>query len=193
MAFFAEQSPLTPPPGRRRKEKIAKLEKAQSSQATEQQREIQWLRAQNVRVRQENDALRAQLFGPAAWHYGAEQQQQAPARRTNAALAASANSIMESMAAGAHRPGADMLPLTQLALTSSILPGAMQTFANNFAPDAAPQQQRAQGGAQFGEAALTIPAAGPAVAASGASSRAGTQQPGNGDAASRRASAERPK
>lgn len=117
---------------------MAKLEQAQSSQATEQVQEIQFLRTQNAQLRLENEGLKTTLkthvYGN-AWQYN-ENLSLPPvvpsSHHQTASHASSASRIMETMANDNSMQdtfGApNILPMNQLAITSSMLPGAMHAF-----------------------------------------------------------------
>lgn len=119
---------------------MSKLEESQSITVTEQAVEIQFLRKQNDDLRLQNENLMARLFG-IGWQSNANLALPpvvpSSSRRQRSSVASSASSIMESMTndgsiMDALGTGSDMLPVNQLAMTSSMLPSAMQAFAGTM-------------------------------------------------------------
>ncbi|OBT83111.1 hypothetical protein VE02_09061 [Pseudogymnoascus sp. 03VT05] len=127
---------------RRRKDRMTKLEQTQSVTVTQQSSEIFHLRRENDDLRAQNEILKAQLYG-SGW-YSNEGMAVLPAvpssssRRHNPSTASSAPGILESMTSDGTMMevlGApNILPANQLAMTSSMLPSAMQAFAGTMPP-----------------------------------------------------------
>ncbi|KFY30273.1 hypothetical protein V494_08204 [Pseudogymnoascus sp. VKM F-4513 (FW-928)] len=118
---------------RRRKDKMTKLEESQSITVAEQGQEIYHLRRQNDELRAQNEIFKTQLFGN-GWQNipGMTTPPPVPSRRQPSSIG-SASSILESMTNDGTMmdtlSSANMLPANQLAITSSMLPSAVQAFA----------------------------------------------------------------
>lgn len=116
---------------------MTKLEESQSITVTEQGQEINFLRRQNSDLRTQNEVLKTQLFGnnwQANPHVAVPPVVQSSRRHTS--VASSASSILESMTNDGSIMDAlgspNMLPANQLAITSSMLPSAVQAFAGTM-------------------------------------------------------------
>ncbi|OBT64611.1 hypothetical protein VE03_06358 [Pseudogymnoascus sp. 23342-1-I1] len=121
---------------RRRKERMTKLEESQSVTVTEQGQEIQYLRRQNYELRANNELLRAQIYGN-NMQGNANMALPPVVPSSRRQTGSSASSIMETMANDGAMMDAlgmapDMLPAHHLAITSSMLPGAIQAFAGTI-------------------------------------------------------------
>ncbi|OBT51932.1 hypothetical protein VE04_08943 [Pseudogymnoascus sp. 24MN13] len=105
---------------RRRKDRMTKLEQTQSVTVTEQNNEIFHLRRQNQDLRAQNEMLRAQVF--------ALRLRLGPQRRHGRILESmtSDSSMIEVLGTP------NILPASQLAMTSSMLPSAMNAFAGTM-------------------------------------------------------------
>lgn len=122
---------------RRRKEHLRNLEQAQKEQNSEQSEEIERLRYQNDELKRENEALRAQIFGPSSSSHGMLSTQMAglPLGDDGRQYSLSPSISAASMSATGSPPatiGSDMMPMAALSLTSS-----MQAYAD---PCALPPQ-----------------------------------------------------
>ncbi|KFY25851.1 hypothetical protein V493_04415 [Pseudogymnoascus sp. VKM F-4281 (FW-2241)] len=122
---------------RRRKDRMTKLEESQSVTVTEQGNEIYYLRRQNEELRAQNELFKAQLFGN-SWQGNANMAlppvvPSSSSRHQSTSICSSASSILESMSNDGSIMNAlgtpNMLPVNQLAMTSSMLPSAVQAFA----------------------------------------------------------------
>ncbi|RDL41987.1 Uncharacterized protein BP5553_01966 [Venustampulla echinocandica] len=126
---------------RRRKDHLKNLEQAQREQNSVQSEEIERLRYQNDELRRENEGLRTQLYGHSA-------------PPSHALLAAPINVSGEGRAyslspsvSGASLPGtasppaslaSDMMPLSSLSLTSSMLVPSMSAYTDHSAMSSQP-------------------------------------------------------
>ncbi|KFY78508.1 hypothetical protein V499_02353 [Pseudogymnoascus sp. VKM F-103] len=129
---------------RRRKDRMTKLEQTQSVTVTEQNNEIFHLRRQNQDLRAQNEMLRAQVFASGSgWHPNEGMagpptvpSSLSPSRRHKASIDSSASSILESMTSDGSMMEVlgtpNILPANQLAMTSSMLPSAMNAFAGTM-------------------------------------------------------------
>lgn len=121
---------------------MTKLEESQSVTVTEQGQEINYLRRQNGELRALTELLKSRLFGN-GWQGNANMAlppvvpSSSSSRRHASSIDSSASSIMESMTSDGTLmdtlgSASDMLPVNQLAMTSSMLPSAMQAFAGTM-------------------------------------------------------------
>ncbi|OAF60856.2 hypothetical protein VC83_02734 [Pseudogymnoascus destructans] len=118
---------------------MTKLEQTQSVTVTEQSNEIYNLRRQNEELRAQNEFLKAQVFG-SGWqcNEGTALPQTVPSMssRRHKPAVASASSILESMTNDGTMMEVlgtpNILPANQLAMTSSMLPSAMNAFAGTM-------------------------------------------------------------
>lgn len=186
--------------------------------------EIQWLRTQNIGLRHENVHLKTQLYGD-GWQYNETLALPpvVPSSRRTPSISSSPSSMLEPTLPSDNMSdafGGNILPMSQLALTSSMLPGALQAFSSvtNALPSTGMQSgtqaqqypishpagsrnspSRIPATADFSNTvstsgasfqSLTIPLT---ISTLSSSSRTMTQQPGSGGMGSRRSSVERPK
>ena len=121
---------------------MTKLEESQSVTVTEQGQEINYLRRQNGELRALTELLKSQLFG-SGWQGNANMAlppvvpSSSSSRHHTSSIGSSASSIMESMTSDgtimdALESASDMLPVNQIAMTSSMLPSAMHAFAGTM-------------------------------------------------------------
>ncbi|KAH8663031.1 hypothetical protein BGZ60DRAFT_471228 [Tricladium varicosporioides] len=129
---------------RRRKEHLKNLEQAQKEQSTEQSEEIERLRYQNEELRRENETLRAQIYGSST--PSTHNLMSAPINVSSMSSDGRAYSLSPSISgtslSGAGSPpttlGSDMMPMSALSLTSSMLPSSMNAYADPTALSSQP-------------------------------------------------------
>lgn len=123
--------------GRRRKEHLKNLEQAQKEQNSEQSEEIERLRYQNDELRRENEALRAQIYGSSSSTHGLMPAPiNVPLANDGRSYSLSPSISVTSISGAGSPPttlGSDILPLSTLSLTSSMLPPSMPTYADSQA------------------------------------------------------------
>lgn len=118
---------------RRRKEHLKNLEQAQKEQNSEQSEEIERLRYQNDELRRENEALKAQLYGNSSSHL-LSAPLNVPSMSSDGRAYSLSPSISGASLSGTGSPpasmGGDLMPMSALSLTSSMLPPSMQAYAD---------------------------------------------------------------
>lgn len=130
--------------GRRRKEHLKNLEQAQKEQSSEQSEEIERLRYENDELRRENEALRSQVYGPSgSSSHGLLSAPVNVSSMTNDGRSYSLSpSISGTSISGAGSPpssiGTDMMPMSALSLTSSMMPSSMQAYTDPSAMSSQP-------------------------------------------------------
>ncbi|CAG8953485.1 hypothetical protein HYFRA_00010235 [Hymenoscyphus fraxineus] len=121
---------------RRRKEHLKNLEQAQKEQSSEQSEEIERLRYENDELRRENEALRSQMYGSSgSSSHGLLSAPVNISSMTNDGRSYSLSpSISGTSISGAGSPppsiGAEMMPMSALSLTSSMMPSSMQAYTD---------------------------------------------------------------
>ncbi|RDW85821.1 hypothetical protein BP5796_04146 [Coleophoma crateriformis] len=114
---------------RRRKEHMKNLELAQKEQNTEQSEEIERLRYQNEELRRENEALRTQLYGTPSHNLSVPIN--IPVSSDGRQYSLSPSISGTSLSGHGSPPtslGADMMPISALSLTSSMITPPMQAY-----------------------------------------------------------------